>query len=88
MAYENISDKRRNCLKRAISPFATMFAIFSHNVIHLVIEIFFFLTKYIQRRLLQNCHMRERVKVSIVIASMLENLRCVVDVVILGSKVV
>ena len=27
-------------------------------------EIFYFVTKYVQSRLLQNCHMRERVKLS------------------------
>ena len=51
------SDKRRNCSKRAISPFDTMFSGYPFNY-----RDFLFLTKYIQSCLLQNCHMRERVK--------------------------
>ena len=54
--------KRRNCSK-AISPFATMFPTFSHyKVIHSIKGIFYFLSKYVQSSLLQNCRMRERVK--------------------------
>ena len=56
-------DKGRNCSKRAITPFATMFSTFSHRLsINQIIEISYFLTKYVQSRLLQNCRMRERVK--------------------------
>ena len=35
---------------------------FQSQVIHSIKEIFCFLTKYVQSRLLQNCRMRERVK--------------------------
>ena len=35
---------------------------FYSQVVHSIIEIFFFLTKYVQSRLLQNCWMREKVK--------------------------
>ena len=34
---------------------------FQSQVIHSIIEIFYLLTKYVQSRLLQNCHIRERV---------------------------
>ena len=44
-------DKRRNCSKRAISPFATMFSIFSHRV---SIQLWRFSIFW------QNCRMRER----------------------------
>ena len=54
-AFWKHSDKRRNCTKRAISSFATMFSTFGH--IHSIIEIFYVLTKYVQSRLLQNCRM-------------------------------
>ena len=30
--FGNISDKRTNCLKRAVSPFATVFSTFSHRL--------------------------------------------------------
>ena len=36
---------------------------FQSQVIHSIIEIFHFLTKYVQSRLLHNCRMRERVNV-------------------------
>ena len=38
-----------------------MFSTFSHRL-SIQIEIFYFLIKYVQSRLLKNCHMRERVK--------------------------
>ena len=58
------SDKRRNCLKWAISPFATMFSSFSHRlVVHSIIyRDFLIFDKNVQSHLLQNCCMRERVK--------------------------
>ena len=41
-----------------------MFCTFSHRLsFQLCIEIFYFLTKYVQSRLLQDCGMRERVKI-------------------------
>ena len=55
-------DKRGNCSKRAISHFNTFAFHFQSLVIHSIIEIFYFLTKYVQSRLLRNCRMRERVK--------------------------
>ena len=56
LLFEN-SDKRRNWSKQAISPFATMFSTFFHRL-----SIFYYLTKYVESHLLQNCCMRERVK--------------------------
>ena len=39
-----------------------MFSTFSHRLsIHSIIEIFYFSTKYVQSRLLQNCRMRESI---------------------------
>ena len=61
-AFWKHSDKRRDCSQRAISPLATMFSTFIHSII----EIFYFLTKYVQSRLLQNCCMKERVNPRVV----------------------
>ena len=52
MAFWKQSDKRR------ISPFATIFSTFSYR---LSIQ-FYLLRKHVQSRLLQNCCMKERVK--------------------------
>ena len=61
--FENIVTKEE-CSKQAFSPFATMCSTFSHRLlwIHSIIEIFYFLTKYVQSSLLQNYHVRGRVK--------------------------
>ena len=37
----------------------------TQNKQHSIIEIFYFLTKYVQSRLLQNCRMMERVKIRV-----------------------
>ena len=67
------SDKRRDCSKRAISSFDTMFSTFSHRLyISIKLEIFYFLTKYVQSRLLQNCCMRKRVHFDIFAADNFE----------------
>ena len=59
---ENIVTKEEIAQNEQFLLFATMFSTFSHKVIHSIIEIFHFLTKYVQSCLLQNCRMRERVK--------------------------
>ena len=47
----------------AISLFATMFSTFSHRLFIQLQRFSIFLTKYVHSNLLQNCRMRERVKV-------------------------
>ena len=53
-AFRKHSDKRRNCSKRAISPFATMFSNLSH-IIHSIIEIFFFFDKVCSKSSATEC---------------------------------
>ena len=57
--FENIVTKE----EIAISPFATMFSTFCHRLSIQLWRFFYFLTKYVQSRLLQNCRMREKVKI-------------------------
>ena len=52
-AFWKHSDNRWNCSNREISPFATIFSTFSHRL-----SIQYFLTKYVQSCLLQNCWLR------------------------------
>ena len=59
--FKNIVTKEEIAHKRAIPPFDTMFSTFSHRL-SIQLEIYYFWTKYVQSRLLQNCCMRERVK--------------------------
>ena len=57
LAFWKQCDKRRNCSKFLLLP-----QCFPLLVIDSIIAVFYFLTKYVQSRLLQNCRMRESVK--------------------------
>ena len=53
--------QKKKLLKTSNFSFCHNVFHFQSQVIHSIIEIFYFLTKYVQSRLLQNCRMRERV---------------------------
>ena len=55
-------DKRRNCAKQAISPFATMFSTLFKKLNSHLLRYITFLPKCSQSHLLQICYMWERVK--------------------------
>ena len=69
-AFWKHSDKRRNCTKSAISPFATMFPLlvigypFNYRDF-----LFFFYKLHVQRHRLQNYRMREMVTYSLILTN-------------------
>ena len=72
MKYLTLSLIRQFCSRRLFENIVTKEEIaqnvfhFQSQVFHSVIEIFYFLTKYVQSRLLQNRRMRKRVKVCVI----------------------
>ena len=54
--------QKKKLLKTSNFSFCHNVFHFQSQVIHSIIETFYFLTKHVQSRLLQNCCMRERVK--------------------------
>ena len=63
---KTLCNKRRNCIKTCNFSFCNNVFHFLSQVIHSIMEILYVLTKYVQSRPLQNCRMKERVKMIVV----------------------